>query len=116
MINGTEVICLCGSTRFTKKMLDLAWDFNKQGIITLGWDYHPDGFDKDWSELNHGEADDLGIREMLDKNHLLKIDLADEVFVVNVGGYIGDGTRREIKYATKQGKPIHYLETSIGAH
>ena len=53
------IICLCGSTRFTKKMLDLAWEFNKQGRITLGWDYHPDGFDSNWNELNHGEADDL---------------------------------------------------------
>ena len=110
MINGVKVVCLCGSTRFTKKMLDLAWEFNKQGFITLGWDYHPDGFDAYWNELNHDEADNLNIREMLDKNHLIKIDLSDEVFVVNVSGYIGEGTRREIDYASKMLKPIKYLE------
>ena len=42
--------------------------------------------------------------------HLRKIDLADEILVINVGGYIGDSTRREIAYAEKTGKKINYLE------
>ena len=109
MRNGTKIICFSGSTRFTKQMLDLAWEFNKQGIITLGWDYHPDGFDSEWNEINHEYADELNIRELLDKNHLIKIDLSDEVFIVNVNGYIGEGTRREINYAESIGKPIKYL-------
>ena len=42
--------------------------------------------------------------------HLRKIDLADEIFVINVGGYIGESTKREIAYATKTSKKINYLE------
>ena len=47
---------------------------------------------------------------MLDDMHLRKIDLADEIFVINVGGYIGESTRREIAYAEKTGKKVRYLE------
>ena len=42
--------------------------------------------------------------------HKRKIDMADEIFVVNVGGYIGESTRSEIDYATANGKPVRYLE------
>ena len=49
---------------------------------------------------------------MLDRQHLAKIDLADEIFVINVGGYIGDSTRREIAYAEYKGKTIKYMENS----
>ena len=49
-------------------------------------------------------------KEMLDDMHLRKIDLADEIFVINVGGYIGESTRREIEYAENTGKKINYLE------
>ncbi len=38
------------------------------------------------------------------------IDMADEVYIINVGGYIGSSTRSEIEYAEAQGKPVHYLE------
>ena len=51
-----------------------------------------------------------GTKEMLDDMHLRKIDLADEIFVINVGGYIGESTRREIEYAENSGKKINYLE------
>mgnify|MGYP002523346373 FL=1 len=51
-----------------------------------------------------------GTKEMLDDMHLRKIDLADEIFVINVGGYIGESTRREIEYAENTGKKINYLE------
>ena len=51
-----------------------------------------------------------GIKEMLDDMHFRKIDIADEIFVLNVGGYIGSSTRNEIEYAKRTGKPISYLE------
>ena len=41
------------------------------------------------------------MKPMLDDMHLRKIDLADEIFVINPGGYIGTSTRREIEYAHK---------------
>ena len=50
------------------------------------------------------------VKESLDELHLRKIDLADEVFILNVGGYIGDSTRSELDYARAQGKPVKFLE------
>lgn len=46
----------------------------------------------------------------LDEWHKRKIDLADEVFVLNVSEYIGSSTRLEIDYALTNEKPVHYLE------
>jgi hypothetical protein len=56
------------------------------------------------------EVWDLNNKEMLDDMHKSKIDMADEIFVINVGGYIGASTQNEIEYAKSQGKPIRYLE------
>ena len=42
--------------------------------------------------------------------HKRKIDMADEIYVINVGGYIGSSTRSEIEYAQSHGKGIRYLE------
>ena len=47
---------------------------------------------------------------MLDDMHKRKIDMADEIFVINEGGYIGDSTQSEIDYAAKAGKSIRFLE------
>ena len=47
-------------------------------------------------------------KEMLDDMHKRKIDMADEIFVINVGGYIGDSTRSEIEYAKEHGKAVRY--------
>ena len=48
-------------------------------------------------------------KEMLSDIHLAKIDMADEIFVVNVGGYIGSSTWLEIAYAQQHGKKIRFL-------
>ena len=47
---------------------------------------------------------------MLDDMHKRKIDLSDEIFVINVGGYIGESTKSEIEYAKATGKKVNYLE------
>ena len=70
------------------------------GIILLGLFGHS-GDDEVWSE---------GTKAMLDDMHKRKIDMADEIYVINVGGYIGDSTRSEIEYAGKTGKKVRYLE------
>lgn len=49
-------------------------------------------------------------KKMLDDMHKRKIDLADSIYVINVGGYIGESTRSEIEYAEQNGKKIIYLE------
>lgn len=51
-----------------------------------------------------------GTKEMLDDMHKRKIDMADEVFIINVGGYIGSSTRSEIEYAQATGKLVRYRE------
>ena len=35
--------------------------------------------------------------------------MADEVYIVDPGGYVGESTRREIAYAESLGKPVRYL-------
>ncbi|WP_331276059.1 hypothetical protein [Streptomyces sp. Qhu-G9] len=57
-----------------------------------------------WSDTARADR----LKQVLDDLHLRKIDLADEVLIVNPGGYIGDSTAREIEYARSLGKPIRY--------
>ena len=47
---------------------------------------------------------------MLDDMHRRKIDMADYIYVINVGGYIGESTRAEIEYAKMYDKEVKYLE------
>jgi hypothetical protein len=53
------------------------------------------------------------IKIMLDDMHKRKIDMSDEIFVINVGGYIGESTKGEIEYAIKTGKKVKYLVNDI---
>lgn len=108
MINGTKVICLCGSTRFTETMLVTQWNFTKQGYVVLSWcalpSWYFDGEDK--SHI----GDQEGVKEVVDEVHKRKIDLCDEVFVLNINGYIGESTKSEVLYALEHGKLIKLLE------
>ena len=103
MINGFKVITLCGSTRFKEEFLEAQKRLTLEDnvVISVGLFGHS-GDDEVWTE---------GVKDMLDRQHLAKIDLADEIYVINVGGYIGDSTRREIAYAEYKGKSITYLES-----
>ena len=110
-MNGMDkpkVICLCGSTRFTKEMLIKQWELTKQGYIVLSWCALPDDYYAGAEKAHIGDQE--GVKELVDEIHKRKIDLADEVLVLNVGGYIGDSTRSEIRYAKLAGKPVKYLE------
>lgn len=107
-MNKPKIVCLCGSTRFTEQMLIKQWELTKQGYIVLSWCALPDSYFK--GDDVHHVGDQEGVKEIVDEVHLRKIDLADEVFVLNVGGYIGESTRSEILYAQKIGKSIKFLE------
>ena len=102
MIQNYKIVTLCGSTRFKEQFLEAQKHLTLEGciVISVGLFGHS-GDDDVWKP---------GVKEMLDDMHLRKIDLADEVFVINVGGYIGESTRREIAYAEKTGKTVKYLE------
>ena len=93
-------VCLCGSTKFRAEFDAANRELTLAGCIVLapGVFVHSDG-------TAIGDAE----KTALDALHFAKIDLADEVFVVNVDGYIGTSTANEIAYAAKTGKPIRYL-------
>jgi hypothetical protein len=107
------IVCLCGSSRFVAHMAVIAWEMEKLGTIVLSLHLLPDSYVGVQSD-HQAEAE--GIADRMDELHLRKIDLADRVFVVNVGGYIGDSTRREIAYARTTGKEVTFLEleNSVG--
>ncbi len=102
MIGKYKVITLCGSTRFKEAFLEAQKRLTLEGniVISVGLFGHS-GDEEVWAP---------GTKEMLDDMHKRKIDMADEIFVINVGGYIGESTRSEIEYAQKTGKAVHYLE------
>ncbi|SCW50357.1 hypothetical protein SAMN02910400_01015 [Lachnospiraceae bacterium C10] len=76
-------------------------------VISVGLFGHS-GDQEVWDGMDEGTF--TKTKEMLDDMHKRKIDMADEIFVINVGGYIGDSTRSEIDYAIKHGKKVRYLE------
>lgn len=102
MIGPYKIITLCGSTKFKEQYIEAQKRLTLEGniVISVGLFGHS-GDDEVWTE---------GTKAMLDDMHKRKIDLADEIFVVNVGGYIGESTRSEIEYAKSQGKDVKYLE------
>lgn len=101
------IVCLCGSTRFMEAFFDAGWRETLAGkiVLSVGVCKHTD------AEGGHG-AEMLGpeVVDRLDELHLRKIDLADEVLILNVGGYIGESTRNELDYAAAHGKTIRFLE------
>ena len=98
-----KVITLCGSTRFKEAFLETQKRLTLEGniVISVGLFGHS-GDDEVWTP---------GTKEMLDDMHQAKISMADEIFVINVGGYIGESTRSEIEFAKAHGKTVRYLET-----
>jgi len=97
-----KVITLCGSTRFKDAFLEAQKKLTLEGniVISVGLFGHS-GDEEVWAS---------GMKEMLDDMHKRKIDMADEVFVINKGGYIGSSTQSEIEYAKAAGKAVRYLE------
>lgn len=101
------IVALCGSTRYWEQLADANVYETAAGRIVLapGCDLkqpHPL-----WA--TPAQADRL--KQVLGDLHLHKIDLADEVLVVNPDGYIGDSTRREIAYARSLGNRIRYTHS-----
>lgn len=109
MIKNYKVITLCGSTRFKDEFMKVQKDLTLKGniVISVGLFSHS-GDDEVWENMDEGTL--TKTKEMLVDMHKRKIDMADEIFVINVGGYIGDSTKYEIEYATKTGKKVNYLE------
>ena len=109
MVGKYPVVTLCGSTRFKDEFLEVQKKLTLEGniVISVGLFGHA-GDSEVWENMDEGTL--TKTKEMLDDMHKRKIDMADEIFVINVGGYIGDSTKSEIKYAKEHGKAVRYLE------
>ena len=101
MTGKYKVITLCGSTKFKNEFIAIQKRLTLEGniVISVGLFGHS-GDEEVWSE---------DTKIMLDDMHKRKIDMADEIFVINVGGYLGSSTRSEIEYAMRTGKGVNYL-------
>lgn len=101
------IVCLCGSTRFYEAFQSANYEETMAGRIVLSVGFYPHRIAQ-----VHGE--DVGCtleqKIALDELHMRKIDLADEILVLNVDGYIGASTKREVAYAQAMGKRIRWLE------
>lgn len=102
MSERPTIVCLCGSGRFRDAFEEAEFQETLAGkiVLTIGCNTKDIARDVDWSH----------VKPMLDELHLKKIDLADEVLILNVQHYIGQSTRRELDYAMAQGKRIRFLE------
>ena len=104
--NRPTIVCLCGSTRFMAAFRKANLEETLAGriVLTVGCDTK--------SDTSLGLATETKVA--LDKLHKEKIRWADEILVLNVGGYIGFSTRSEIEFAEQLGRRIRYLETPKG--
>ncbi|EDZ49447.1 hypothetical protein [Bacillus cereus] len=95
-----KIITLCGSTKFKEVFEEVNESLTLLGhiVLSVGVFVH---------------SKELIVRpnqkKLLDKLHKKKIDLSDEIFVIDVNGYIGSSTRNEIEYAKRKNKKINYL-------
>lgn len=111
MVGGYKVITLCGSTRFKEAFMEAQKHLTLEGniVISVGLFGHS-GDNEVWEGMSEDTL--TKTKQMLDDMHKRKIDMADEIFVINAGGYIGTSTRSEIEYAHSTGKAVRYLEES----
>lgn len=94
-----NIVCLCGSTKFKKEFEEAIWEESLKGKIVLSVCCFTHYDNLVWTD------DQLLIFHNL---HIKKIEMADEILVVNVNGYVGTTTKEEIKYAESLGKVINY--------
>lgn len=113
-MNRPTIVCLCGSTRFWREFQRAGLAETMAGNIVLSIGAASGTDDEHFGNLPRDEYD--RIKAMLDQLHLHKIELADEVLILNPGGYIGESTARELAYARQLGKVVRFLEPEGGDH
>ena len=104
------IVCLCGSTRFYQEFAEANYRETMKGKVVLSV-----GFYVNANRIGDRHGQDIGCtpdeKSALDELHLRKIDMADEVLILNVNGYIGKSTSNELRYAREKGKVIRFLES-----
>lgn len=103
-----KIVCLCGSTRFWREFQRAGLEETLKGNIVLSIGAASGTDDEHFGNLPKEEYE--RVKTMLDELHMRKIDMADEVLILNPGGYIGESTGRELMYAVKLEKEIRLLE------
>lgn len=93
------IVCLCGSTRFREAFADAGRAESLAGRIVV----RPEIF----SQSDGLVLDEESVRR-LGELHRFKIELADELLIIDVDGYVGPATQDEVAYAQKLGKPVRY--------
>lgn len=118
MIGNYKVITLCGSTRFEKEYHLVEKELTLLGYIVISSGVYGHAGDNSIYEKVSSVMPQSPVlekfkasSEMLDDMHRSKIDIADEIFVINPNGYIGDSTKKEVAYALSIGKKVNYLES-----
>ncbi len=95
-----KIVTICGSMKFQKQMLEVAERLElRNGYIVIQCIYS----DKE-RILSHHDI------QILSELHYKKIDISDAIYVVNIGGYIGQSTKNEIEYARSLNKEVIFLE------
>jgi len=100
-VKEIKTYAICGSMKFAKEQQKVAEDLELKGNCVIQCIYGERKYNQEQCDL-------------FDKIHKHKIDIADGIFVVNVGGYMGEQTKREIEYAKEHGKEILYYEDING--
>lgn len=93
-----KIITICGSVKFKDEMLRI-----RNSLVPDIWVMLPENVEVDIQRI------DADVKSKMDSLHFRKIEMADEVLVVNIGGYIGQSTAMEITYAKSLGKPVKFL-------
>lgn len=95
------IVTLCGSTRFKDEFMEAQKELTLEGhiVISVGC-------------FGHADPDPRieAAKDMLDRMHFRKIDMADAIYVINVNGYVGKSTAREIEYAKSRDKLVIFHE------
>lgn len=95
-----KIITICGSMKFQEQMIEVAEKLElEEQYIVIQCVY----FDKS-RVLTSQEIN------VLNELHYRKIDISDAIYIVNVGGYIGESTRKEIEYAHSLNKEVLFFE------
>lgn len=103
------VVTLCGSTRFKREFIEVQKKLTLEGkvVISVGLFGHS-GDDEVWEDMPEDTITET--KHMLDDIHKQKIEMADSIYVINPGGYIGKSTWSEISYAYMLGKKMEFYE------
>ncbi len=109
MIGKYKVITLCGSTRFKEEFLREQKRLTLEGniVLSVGLFGHS-GDNEVWENMDEGTL--TKTKAMLDDMHKRRIDMSDEIFVINKNGYIGESTKSEIEYAISTNKKVEFME------